>query len=323
MGGPDGGNGGNGGSVWAECISGLNTLIDFRFQQHFKASNGENGSGRLRSGANGADVVLKVPAGTRIYLKETGDILAELEAPGEKVLLVKGGVGGLGNAHFKTSTNRAPRRITPGTLGEEGWINLQLRLIADVGIIGLPNAGKSTFLAAVSRAKPKIANYPFTTLNPLLGVVYVDNCEFVVADLPGLIAGAHEGVGLGHQFLGHVEKCSVLLHLVDGTDEDVVSSYHTVREELSAYGHKLTEKYEIIAVSKSDALDEKNANKQKEKLSLATNAKVFLLSSISGNGVRETLRTINENLNSNQNNSEPRELVDPSGTKASIGKYHE
>ena len=292
-GGPDGGNGGNGGNIIVECIPGLNTLIDFRFKQYFRASNGSHGSGRLRSGADGSDEIIKVPSGTRVFDKETGDILAELDNPGDHFILFRGGSGGLGNAHFKTSINRAPRKTTPGTEGEEGWIDLQLRLIADVGIVGLPNAGKSTFLSAVSRAKPKIADYPFTTLSPLLGVVNVDECEFVIADLPGLIEGAHKGVGLGHQFLGHIERCKVLLHLIDGTNEDIIKAYKTIRDELEAYGHKLIDKKEIIAISKSDALDVDNSNIQKEKLSSKTSSNIFVLSSISGSGVVSALRSIN------------------------------
>src|SRR5688572_9764866 len=254
FGGPDGGNGGRGGDVIAEAVDGLNTLIDYRYQQHFKAKRGGNGMGRDRHGANGADMVMKVPAGTQIYEEDGETLLADLEKVGDKVVLAKGGNGGFGNAYFKSSTNRAPRHANPGQPGEERTIRLRLKLIADAGLVGLPNAGKSTFLAAVSAAKPKIADYPFTTLHPQLGVFAVDGREFVMADIPGLIEGAHEGVGLGDRFLGHVERCRVLLHLVDGTGEHAGVAYKTVRAELEAYGEGLAEKPEIIALNKADAL---------------------------------------------------------------------
>jgi len=242
FGGPDGGDGGRGGDVWAECVDGLNTLIDYRYQQHFKARTGTHGMGRNMAGGKGADVTLKVPVGTQIFDEDKETLIADLTHPGERVLLARGGNGGFGNAHFKSSTNQAPRRANPGLEGMERWIWLRLKLIADAGLVGLPNAGKSTFLAAVSSARPKIADYPFTTLHPGLGVVRVDGREFVLADIPGLIEGAHEGVGLGDRFLGHVERCRVLLHLVDGTQEDPAEAYRVVRGELEAYGAGLDEK---------------------------------------------------------------------------------
>ena len=254
FGGPNGGDGGRGGDVVIEAVNGLNTLIDYRYQQHFKAQRGGNGMGKDRHGANGKDVVLRVPLGTQVYEEDGETLLADLTDIGQRVTIAKGGNGGFGNAYFKSSTNQAPRHANPGQPGEERTIRLRLKLIADAGMIGLPNAGKSTFLAAVSAAKPKIADYPFTTLHPQLGVVRVDEREFVLADLPGLIEGAHEGVGLGDRFLGHTERCRVLLHLIDGTGEDAGADYKTVRAELEAYGHGLTDKPEIVALSKIDAL---------------------------------------------------------------------
>ena len=259
FGGPDGGNGGRGGDIIFECVDGLNTLIDYRYQQHFKARKGDHGQGRQKTGADAEDIVLKVPAGTQVIDDESGEVLLDMIKPGQRQRLLKGGDGGFGNLHFKSSTNRAPRRADQGWPGEERWVWLRLKLIADAGLVGLPNAGKSTFLAAVSRAKPKIADYPFTTLVPQLGVVRLggekDAREFVVADLPGLIEGAHEGTGLGDRFLGHVERCNVVLHLVDGTEEDPVASYKTIRKELKAYGAGLAEKPEVLGLNKIDALD--------------------------------------------------------------------
>src|SRR5437763_1036350 len=254
FGGPSGGNGGRGGDVVIETVDGLNTLIDYRYQQHFKAQKGTNGMGKDRHGANGKPIVLKVPVGTQIFDEDRETPIHDFTTLGEKFVLAEGGNGGFGNAHFKSSTNRAPRNANPGQEGEERWIWLRLKLIADAGLVGLPNAGKSTFLAAVSAAKPKIADYPFTTLHPQLGVVDVDGREFVLADIPGLIEGAHEGAGLGDRFLGHVERCRVLLHLVDGAGEDAGAAYRTVRHERDAYGHGLAQKPEIVALTKSDAL---------------------------------------------------------------------
>ncbi|MCB9992260.1 MAG: GTPase ObgE [Hyphomicrobiaceae bacterium] len=256
FGGPDGGDGGRGGDVWAECVDGLNTLVDYRYQQHFKAKTGTHGMGRDRSGAKGADATLRVPVGTQVFEEDNETLIADFTEVGQKVRLLEGGNGGFGNAHFKTSRNQTPRRANPGLEGEEKWVWLRLKLIADAGLVGLPNAGKSTFLAAVSAAKPKIADYPFTTLHPNLGVVRAGDREFVLADIPGLIEGASEGHGLGDRFLGHIERCNVLVHLVDGTAEDVVGAYNTIRDELAAYGHGLEDKAEIAVLNKIDALAE-------------------------------------------------------------------
>ena len=256
MGGPDGGDGGNGGDVWIEAVDGLNTLIDYRYQQHFKASTGGHGMGRLRAGANSDDIVLKVPVGTQVFEEDNETMVADLAKLGDRFRIAKGGNGGFGNAHFKSATNRAPRHANPGQEGEERWIWLRLKLIADAGLLGLPNAGKSTLLAAVSAAKPKIADYPFTTLHPQLGVVRVGIQSFVLADIPGLIEGAHEGHGLGTRFLGHVERCAVLLHLIDVTGDDPVAAYRIIRKELKAYSPELAEKPEIIAFNKTDLLQD-------------------------------------------------------------------
>ena len=292
FGGPDGGDGGRGGDVWAECVEGLNTLIDYRYQQHFKAKTGGHGMGQNRAGAKGADAVLKVPAGTQI-LDEDGDtVLADMTAVGQRVLIAKGGNGGFGNAHFTTSTNRAPRRANPGQEGRERWIRLRLKLIADAGLVGLPNAGKSTFLAAVSAARPKIADYPFTTLHPGLGVVRADEREFVLADIPGLIEGAHEGAGLGDRFLGHVERCRVLLHLIDATCEHAGKAYKTVRTELDAYDGNLADKIEIVALNKIDAVTPDELKKQKDRLKRAAKKTPLLLSGVTGDGVQEALRSL-------------------------------
>src|SRR5271155_4489329 len=292
FGGPNGGDGGKGGDVVAQAVDGLNTLIDYRYQQHFFAKNGGGGMGKDRHGANGADAVLKVPAGTQIYDEDGETLLADFTQRGQRAVLARGGNGGFGNAHFKSSTNRAPRRANPGLPGEEHTIRLRLKLIADAGIVGLPNAGKSTFLAAVSAAKPKIADYPFTTLNPQLGVVDVDGREFVLADIPGLIEGAHEGVGLGDRFLGHVERCRVLLHLVDGTGGDAGAAYRTVRAELSAYGHGLTEKPEIVALTKSDAMTPGDIKQQVGRLKRAAKTPPLVVSAVSGERVAEVLRAL-------------------------------
>src|SRR5690242_15929093 len=254
FGGPNGGDGGKGGDVIVEAVNGLNTLIDYRYQQHFKAERGGNGMGKDRHGANGDNAILKVPVGTQVYEEDGETLLADLTEIGQRVTIAKGGNGGFGNAHFKSSTNRAPRHANPGQPGEELTIRLRLKLIADAGLIGLPNAGKSTFLSVVSAAKPKIADYPFTTLHPQLGVVRVHDREFVLADLPGLIEGASEGAGLGHRFLGHLERCAVILHLIDGTEEDVVGAWRTIRRELERYGNGLAEKPEIIGLNKADAI---------------------------------------------------------------------
>src|ERR1700751_1899922 len=290
FGGPDGGDGGRGGDVVAECVDGLNTLIDYRYRQHFKAKTGGHGMGKNRSGAAGADVVLKAPKGTQVFDEDNETLLADFTATSQRAVLAKGGNGGFGNAHFKSSVNRAPRRANPGLAGEERTIWLRLKLIPDAGLGGLPNAGKSTFLASVSAAKPKIADYPFTTLHPQLGVVSVDTREFVLADIPGLIEGAHEGAGLGDRFLAHVERCRVLLHLVDGTSEDAGVAYKTVRAELKAYGHELAEKPEIVALNKADALSAPDIERQLANLKRVTKTTPFVISAVSGHGVEATLR---------------------------------
>jgi GTPase len=292
FGGPNGGDGGKGGDVVAEAVEGLNTLIDYRYQQHFFAKNGRAGMGKDRHGAGGADAVLKVPVGTQIYEEDGETLIADLTEPGQRAVLLRGGNGGFGNAHFKTSTNRAPRHANPGQPGEEQTIRLRLKLIADAGIIGLPNAGKSTFLAAVSAAKPKIADYPFTTLNPQLGVVDVDGREFVLADIPGLIEGAHEGIGLGDRFLGHVERCRVLLHLIDGTGPHAGESYKTVRSELLAYGQGLAEKPEIVALNKADAMTAAYIKQQAARLQRAAKKPPFVVSAVSGEGIKDVLRAL-------------------------------
>jgi GTPase len=291
-GGPNGGDGGKGGDVIAEAVDGLNTLIDYRYQQHLFAKNGRAGMGKDRHGANGADAVLKVPVGTQIYEEDGETLLADLTERGQRSVLAHGGNGGFGNARFKSSTNRAPRRANPGQPGEEHTLRLRLKLIADAGIVGLPNAGKSTFLAAVSAARPKIADYPFTTLQPQLGVVDVDGREFVLADIPGLIEGAHEGVGLGDRFLGHVERCRVLLHLIDGTGDDAGAAYKTVRAELAAYGQGLADKPEVVALNKADALSADEVKQQTARLKRAAKKTPFIISAVSGAGVPEVLRAL-------------------------------
>jgi GTP-binding protein len=291
-GGPSGGNGGRGGNVVIEAVDGLNTLIDYRYAQHFKARPGVPGQGKDMHGARGDDVVLKVPVGTQIFDEDKETLVADLTKAGERIVLAEGGNGGFGNAHFKSSTNRAPRNANPGQPGEERWIWLRLKLIADAGLVGLPNAGKSTFLAAVSAAKPKIADYPFTTLNPQLGVVESDGREFVLADIPGLIEGAHEGLGLGDRFLGHIERCRVVLHLVDGTGEHAGNDYKTVRAELEAYGEGLKDKHEIVALTKIDALTPEVIKQQAARLKRASKKTPLLLSSHSGQGVAEAKRAL-------------------------------
>ncbi|WP_370304333.1 GTPase ObgE, partial [Pseudooceanicola sp.] len=288
-GGPDGGDGGNGGSVWAEAVDGLNTLIDFRYQQHFFAKSGQPGMGRQRTGKNGDEIVLRVPVGTEILDEDEETLIADMTELGQRVLLAKGGNGGFGNLHFKTSTNQAPRRANPGQEGVERTLWLRLKLIADVGLLGLPNAGKSTFLAATSNARPKIADYPFTTLHPNLGVVGVDNAEFVVADIPGLIAGAHEGKGIGDRFLGHVERCAVLLHLVDGTSEDVAGDYQTIITELEAYGGHLADKPRVTVLNKIDAIDDETLAERRAAVEAELGTAVMLMSGVSRTGVTEVL----------------------------------
>jgi GTPase len=302
FGGPDGGDGGRGGDVAAACVDGLNTLIDYRYQQHFKAERGGDGMGKNRAGRNGRTIVLKVPAGTQIFEEDGETPIADLTQVGQTVRLASGGNGGFGNAHFKSSTNRAPRHANPGQTGEERWIWLRLKLIADVGLVGLPNAGKSTFLAAVSAARPKIADYAFTTLKPQLGVVGIDGREFVVADIPGLIENAHQGAGLGDRFLAHIERCRVLLHLVDGLSPDAGAAYRLVRRELKAYEHALADKPEVVALTKADALTEDAIDRQQRRLARALarpsgaapaqRRSPFVISAATGAGVDGVLRAL-------------------------------
>ena len=296
FGGPDGGNGGKGGDVIFEAADNLNTLIDYRFQQHHEAANGRGGAGRDRAGLGGNDLVLRVPVGTQILDEDKETVLFDMNKIGQRVTFLKGGDGGFGNAHYKSSTNQAPRHYTPGYPGQEREVWLRLKLIADAGLVGLPNAGKSTFLAACTAAKPKIADYPFTTLSPNLGVVKLggkrDGTSFVLADIPGLIEGAHDGYGLGDRFLGHVERCRVLLHLIDGTDEDVVANYKTIRAELKAYGSGLSRKAEIIALNKCDALDAAEIKRKIASLKKLTKKPVFAISGVAHTGVTEILHLI-------------------------------
>ncbi|WP_109464596.1 GTPase ObgE [Albibacillus kandeliae] len=309
-GGPDGGNGGNGGSVWAEAVDGLNTLIDFRYQQHFFAKSGQPGMGRLRTGKDGDDIVLRVPVGTEILDEDEETVIADLTEVGQRILLAKGGNGGFGNAYFKTSTNQAPRRANPGQEGVERTIWLRLKLIADVGLLGLPNAGKSTFLAATSNARPKIADYPFTTLHPNLGVVGVDNVEFVVADIPGLIEGASEGRGLGDLFLGHVERCAVLLHLVDGTSGTLIEDYETIIGELEAYGGDLADKPRITVLNKIDTLDEEERAFLRDELEAAVGEPIMLMSGVTREGVTEVLRALRGQIDEDRLRRQPDEEDD-------------
>ena len=306
-GGPDGGDGGRGGSVWVEVTEGLNTLIDFRYQQHFLAKNGQSGMGRQRTGKDGDDIVLRVPVGTEIMDEDQETVLADLTEVGERFLLAKGGNGGFGNLHFKSATNQAPRRANPGQEGIDRTIWLRLKLIADVGLLGLPNAGKSTFLSATSNARPKIADYPFTTLHPNLGVVGIDGVEFVVADIPGLIAGAHEGRGIGDRFLGHVERCAVLLHLVDGTSDTVAEDYETIINELEAYGGELADKPRITALNKVDSLDDEERAAAKAELEAAVGGPVFMMSGVSREGLNEVLRAMRTEIDEDRLRQKPQE----------------
>jgi GTPase len=292
MGGPDGGDGGNGGDVWVEAVEGLNTLIDYRYQQHFKVRTATHGMGRLRSGANSEDIVLKVPSGTEVYETDNETLIADLAKTGDRVRIARGGNGGFGNAHFKSATNRAPRHANPGIEGEERWIWLRLKLIADAGLLGLPNAGKSTLLAAVSAARPKIADYPFTTLHPQLGVVKAADNSFVLADIPGLIEGANEGVGLGTRFLGHIERCAVLLHLIDVTGDDLVRDYRIIRKELKDYGPEIGNKLEIIAFNKIDAISEKDLARKLADFKKRLKKTPILMSGATGKNVDDTMKRL-------------------------------
>ncbi len=289
FGGPDGGNGGKGGDVYFECADTLNTLIDFRYEQHFRAEPGEHGKGRNKTGAGGGDCVIRVPVGTQVLDESKETVLYDFMTPGERLKFLKGGDGGFGNAHYKSATNQAPRKFTPGWPGQEMAVWLRLKLIADVGLVGLPNAGKSTFLAACSNAKPKIADYPFTTLHPNLGVVKAGERDFVIADIPGLIEGAHEGQGLGDRFLGHVERTSVLLHIIDCTQDDLVEAYKTIRHELKEYGADLANRQEIVAINKADALGDELAQDQAKTLEAAIGKKVHVISAVSGENTKDIL----------------------------------
>ncbi|MCE2509580.1 MAG: GTPase ObgE [Alphaproteobacteria bacterium] len=289
FGGPDGGDGGRGGSVFGEAVAGLNTLIDYRYQQHFKAESGKGGAGKGRSGRAGKDIVLKLPVGTQVFEEDNETLIADFTIPGERVLLLAGGDGGRGNTRFKSATNQAPRRAEPGRESRGQWLWIRLKLLADAGLIGLPNAGKSSLLSAVTRARPKIADYPFTTLKPMLGVVYAGAEEFVLADIPGLIEGAHKGAGLGDRFLGHIERCRVLLHLVDGTCEDVAGAYRTVREELSRYGQGLADKKEIVALNKCDLLTPEEIALRKAALDQASGRKAYTISAVTRAGLDAVL----------------------------------
>jgi len=307
FGGPNGGDGGRGGDVWAEAAENLNTLIDYRFQQHVAARNGGHGMGKEMAGANGSDAVLKVPVGTQIFEDDNETLIADLDRPGARVLLAKGGNGGFGNAHFKSSTNQAPRRANPGQPGEEKIIWLRLKLIADAGLIGLPNAGKSTFVARVSAARPKIADYPFTTLNPQLGMVRIGGVDFVIADLPGLIEGAHEGAGLGTRFLGHAERTRVILHLVDGTQSEIARAYKTIRNELQNYGHGLADKPEVVVLNKTDAIPNDALKRKIASLQRASGQKVLAMSGVTGDGVDQVLYAIVRKLK--ESRREPQEDI--------------
>ena len=296
FGGPNGGNGGKGGNVIIKCVDGLNTLIDYRYRQHFKAKNGSPGMGSDKTGRSGEDTIIEVPRGTLILEEDNEEVIADIVDKDQSLTILKGGNGGFGNAHFKNSENQTPRTANGGENGEEKWIWLRLKLIADIGLIGLPNAGKSTLISTVSEAKPKIADYPFTTLNPVLGVAKYNNNELVIADIPGLIEGAHEGKGLGDRFLGHIERCNLLLHLIDANDSDVINSWKTVRNEISAYSKELDEKKEIIVLSKSDSIDETKLDEKVNILKDYTYKDVFKISSVTGKGITSILRILHDNI---------------------------
>lgn len=296
MGGPDGGNGGKGGNIIIRAIPGLNTLIDFRYKQHFKAKSGDHGQGRNKHGASGADLIIHVPIGTQIFDENDSILLADITQEEQEIIIANGGSGGFGNAHYKSSTNQSPRRSTPGFLGEELSLWFKLKLLSDVGLVGLPNAGKSTFLSSTSRARPKIADYPFTTLKPQLGVAYIDEKEFVIADIPGLIKGAHQGIGLGHRFLKHIERCKILLHLIDITHEDIIGAYKTIRNELVLYNINLENHKEIIALNKADSLPDEEVKEKVTLLSKHINQEVYAISGVTGKGIPNTLRMLAREL---------------------------
>ncbi|MBR1648633.1 MAG: GTPase ObgE [Alphaproteobacteria bacterium] len=308
FGGPNGGDGGKGGSIYFEAVANLNTLIDFRYTQHFKAKKGQNGMGAQKNGCKAPDIIIKVPVGTEILAEDGETLLADMTTPGQTYLAAKGGDGGRGNVNFKTATNQAPRYAEPGWPGEEKWIWLKLKIIADAGLIGMPNAGKSTFLTNVTKARPKIADYPFTTLHPNLGVAWVDNYELVLADIPGLIEGAHEGIGLGDRFLKHVERCEAFLHLIDGTSEDVAQNYKTIRRELELYNPQLLQKPEVVVLNKCDALDEKTIKEKLAALEKACHTKVFAVSAVAKKGVTECLHELNQYI---KRKRKPQEEITP------------
>jgi GTP-binding protein len=310
FGGPNGADGGRGGDVVFEAVNSLNTLIDFRYRQHFKAKRGEDGKGKDMTGAGGPPLVVKVPVGTQVLSEDKESVLADLTEVGQRIVFLQGGDGGFGNARFKTSTNQAPRRADPGWPGEEKWVWLRLKLIADAGLVGLPNAGKSTFLSVISRAKPKIGAYPFTTLHPNLGVVRLGENEFIVADIPGIIEGAHEGSGLGDRFLGHIERCGVLLHLIDGTQDDVVAAYRTVRGELAAYGGGLESKTEVVGLNKIDALSDEERQEKQAALAGASGAEVLCLSGVSGAGVDKVLGRLLTHIEAERRRADETETAD-------------
>ena len=316
FGGPNGGDGGKGGSIWFVAVENLNTLIDFRYQQHFKAQNGQHGMGSEMCGAKGEDLIIKVPVGTEIVADDGETVIADMIEAGQKFMIAKGGDGGRGNIHFKTSTNQAPRYAEPGWPGVEMWVWLRLKIIADVGLIGLPNAGKSTFLSAVTKARPKIADYPFTTLHPNLGVAWVNNKEIVLADIPGLIEGAHDGIGLGDRFLKHVERCSVFLHLVDGTDENMVKNYKVIRKELDLYEKKLSLKPEVIAINKTDSLTPDDIEKKIAALKRTTKSPIFAISAVTGVNTLDCLREIAQFVPNKRKKSNPDEPIEPIIKKA-------
>ena len=302
FGGPNGGNGGKGGDVIIKSTEGLNTLIDYRFKQHFKAKNGDPGMGSDKTGRSGEDIIIEVPRGTLILEEDNKEVIIDIMDKDQNITILKGGNGGFGNSHFKNSENQTPRNANDGESGKEKWIWLRLKLIADIGLVGLPNAGKSTFVSTVSKASPKIADYPFTTIHPVLGIVKYMDKEFVIADIPGLIEGAHEGKGLGDRFLGHIERCNILLHLIDVTDEDIINSWKTVRNEMKSYSKELSLKNEIIVLSKSDTLNEKELNDKKEKLKNFVGKEIFAISSVSGDGINNILKEINEEI--------PKDIID-------------
>lgn len=304
FGGPNGGDGGKGGSVYIEAVENLNTLIDFRYKQHFKAPKGQNGMGSEMTGAKGEDLVIKVPVGTEVVAEDGETVIVDMIEPGQRFLIAKGGDGGRGNMQFKGSVNQAPRYAEPGWPGEEMWVWLRLKIIADVGLIGQPNAGKSTFLSVVTKARPKIADYPFTTLHPNLGVAWVDEYEMVIADIPGLIEGAHEGVGLGDRFLKHVERCAAFLHIVDATVEDVVNEYKVIRRELDLYNEKLANKPEVIVLNKIDALTSEEVDAKVKALSDAVNKKVFVMSAVARQGIFDCLREVCKYITSSKRKNE-------------------